>query len=223
MIAINGLRHRTLLIEHLAIPPGITAVIGENGSGKTTLLRVISGIDEPESGTVTVNKIPPRGSEVGYAHEHPDRNLLFSTVADEIASPLRFRNLPCDATERCTRELAEVMGIAHLLDRPVQDLSGGEKAVVGIAAALVHHPALLILDEYDSHLDPGWCRQIDSILRSCGAEYIVRCTQRMEAAASGDFAVVLENGRVAGAGSPQEVFPRLERTAFYPRSWRKTS
>jgi len=222
MIAISGLRHRALRIGRLAIPPGMTAVIGENGSGKTTLLRIISGIEEPELGTVTVDGISPRRSEVGYAHEHPDRNLLFSTISDEIASPLRFRNLPCDATGDRVQGIAAAAGISHLLDRPVRDLSGGEKAITGITAALVHRPDLLVLDEYDSHLDPGRCRQVDGMLRSCGAAYVVRCTQRMETAASGDFVVFLERGRVAQAGSPEDVFPALEPTVFYPRSWRKT-
>jgi len=223
VIAVSGLRHRALSIGHLAIPPGITAVIGENGSGKTTLLRIIAGIEEPESGTVTVDGISPRWSEVGYVHEHPDRNLLFSTVSDEIASPLRFRNFPCDATERCVQRIAAMTGISPLLDRPARDLSGGEKAVTALAAALVHRPNLLVLDEYDSHLDPVRCRQVDGILRSCGAGYIIRCTQWMETAASADFVIFLERGRVARAGSPEEVFSCLESTVFYPRSWRKTS
>jgi len=221
MIEISALRHRTLRIERLVIPPGFSAVIGENGCGKTTLLRLISGIELPEHGTVTINGVPPRQAEAGYVHEYPDRNLLFPTVADEIASPLRFRHLPCDATGCRVQETAAAMQICHILERPVRDLSGGEKVLTGIAAALVHRPKLLVLDEYDSHLDPARCREIEAMLRSSGAEFFVQCTQRMETAASGDFVIMLHEGRVVHAGLPLEVFPHLEKTPFYPCSWRQ--
>jgi len=223
MIGITGLVHGTLSIENLSIPPGITSVIGENGSGKTTLLRLIAGIDEPEQGSVTIGGISPRMLDAGYVHEFPDRNLLFSTVSDEIASSLRFRDTPCPETRARVTEIAAALQIGHLLCRPARDLSGGEKALTGIAAALVHRPQLLVLDEYDSHLDPALCARIDTVIRTSGANYIVRCTQRMDTAAGGDFVVALEKGRVAHAGTPREVFPRYENTPFFPRSWRGTA
>jgi len=223
MIEITNVRHKVLSIPGLAIPPGTTAIIGENGSGKTTLLRLIAGIDEPEGGSITIDGASPRTQETGYVHEFPDRNLLFSTVFDEIASSPRFRNLPCPQTSERVHASAAMVQVCHLLDRPVRDLSGGEKALAGIAAAIVNRPTLLVLDEFDSHLDRERCRQIDSAVLECGARYIIRCTQHMETAAAAQYVVALERGGPAHSGTPQEVFPHYRSTPFYPASWRKSA
>lgn len=220
MIGISGLRHRSLAIDRLAIGRGVTSVIGRNGSGKTTFLRLLAGIDEPESGTISIGGKKPRETATGWVAEYPDRNLLFSTVSDEIASALRFSHVSCREADERTRTICETMSIIHLADRRIRDLSGGEKALVAVAAALVSHPQLVVLDEFDSHLDPARSRQIMTAIRSCGAEYVVHCTQKMETAAAGDGVVFLERGRVAHAGPPREVFGRLRSTPFCPRLWR---
>jgi energy-coupling factor transport system ATP-binding protein len=220
MIEIDSLSHRTLSIDHLSINPGLTFLIGENGGGKTTLLRLLSGIDEPESGTISIDGQSPRQIDVGWVNEYPDRSLLFSRVRDEIASTLRFRNSPCDDTDNKVQDTGRCMGITHLLDLPVRDLSGGERALAAIAAALVNEPMLLVLDEYDSHLDSGRCRQIDDFIATIQSRYVIRCTQHMETAAHGDQVIAIRNGRVISSGKPAEVFFGLKNTPFYPRSWR---
>ena len=95
MITIENLRYRTLSIEDLRIAPGITSVIGPNGSGKTTLLKLLAGIAVPDAGTILIDGMPPRNAEIGWVNEFPDRNILFGNAFEEIASPLRFRHLPC--------------------------------------------------------------------------------------------------------------------------------
>ncbi|MCU0629377.1 MAG: energy-coupling factor ABC transporter ATP-binding protein [Methanoregulaceae archaeon] len=220
MIEITALSYRALAIDHLTIGEGRTFLIGENGGGKTTLLRLLAGIDEPESGTVRIGGLPPRAVDTGWVNEYPDRNLLFPDVGNEIASPLRFRSTPCSEVTSRVKDISERLAIGYLLDRPVRDLSGGEKVLVAIAAALVHRPVLLLLDEYDSHLDYTSCRQIDGAITGAGSRYIIRCTQQMETAATGDQVILIHNGRVAASGSPPEVFTGRETSPFYPRSWR---
>ncbi|WAC04277.1 MAG: energy-coupling factor ABC transporter ATP-binding protein [Methanoregula sp.] len=222
MIEIDSLSHRTLFIDHLSVHPGLTFLVGGNGGGKTTLLRLLSGIDEPESGTISIDGQSPRKVDVGWVNEYPDRSLLFSRVYDEIASTIQFRNTPCDETGKMVKDICGRMGITNLLDRPVHELSGGERALAAIAAALVNEPVLLVLDEYDSHLDPGRCRQIDDIIGTIQSRYVIRCTQQMETAAKGDQVVAIHDGRIVSAGKPAEVFFSLMNTPFYPRSWRKT-
>jgi len=220
MITIDCFRYRSLAIDTLEIPPGITSVIGRNGSGKSTFLKICAGILEPECGSLLVDGQHPRQVDTGYVNEFPDRNILFSTVKDELASPLRFRFTPCRETDRAVRVCAETLGISRLLDRRMQDLSGGEKVLVAYAAAVITRPRVLVLDECDSHMDAGRCVWLEGALRASGAAYVIRCTQQMETAAAGNHLICLDQGRVLHAGTPAGVFPRLSGTPFYPLSWR---
>ena len=219
MITIDRLRYRTLAIDALGIRPGITTIIGANGSGKTTFLRLCTGIAVPDSGSIMIDGSLPRETEIGWVNEFPDRNILFVKVYDEIASPLRFGHTPCQVTDQLVRTCAESLGIAHLLDRPVRELSGGEKVLVALAAALVRRPKVLVLDECDSHLDANRSEQIDSLVRNAGANYVIRCTQQSDIAAQGDNVLFFDNGRLAGSGTPASVFASLAGTLWYPPSW----
>ena len=220
MITAENLRYRTLAIEDLRIAPGITSVIGKNGSGKTTLLKLLAGIIVPESGTILVDDKPPRNAEIGWVNEFPDRNILFGSTFEEIASPLRFRHLSCTGIEDRVVMCMESVGITHLATRPMQELSGGEKVLVALAAALVFRPQVLVLDEYDSHLDVNRAGAIARIIRKSSTPYVIHCTQDTEAAALGDSVIFLKEGKVSGAGTPEDVFASLSGTAFYPFSWK---
>ena len=114
----------------------------------------------------------------------------------------------------------ETLGIACLCTRSTRELSGGEKVLVALATALVHHPRVLILDECDSHLDADWADSADHVIRKSGVPYIIRCTQDMERAACGDCLIYLENGRVRFSGNPVSVFASLADTSYYPFSWK---
>jgi energy-coupling factor transport system ATP-binding protein len=219
VIRVEGLVHGPLSIPSLEIPDGETAVIGPNGAGKTTLLRILSGTTLPAQGSVRVDGIPPREQVVGWVGEYPDRNFLFDRVRDEIASSLRFRHLPCGETEARVREVAETLGIARLQDRSVMDLSGGEKVLVALAAALASRPRLLLVDEVDSHLDPDTALLADAALRRAGCPSVIRVTARMESALSAPHLVFLQGGRVLHQGPPDRVFSALEGTAFLPPLW----
>ncbi|HSQ94384.1 MAG TPA: energy-coupling factor ABC transporter ATP-binding protein [Methanoregula sp.] len=220
MIAIEKLRYRTLAIENLRIPPGIISVIGENGSGKTTLLKLLAGIAVPEAGTILIDGTPPRNAEIGWVNEFPDRNILLGSAGEEVASPLRFRHVPCAEIEDRTESVMNFMGLTEIRNRPMRELSGGEKVLVALAAALVFRPQVLVLDEYDSHLDANRAGAIGRIIRKSGTPYVIHCTQDMDAAASGDFVIVLEGGTIRCAGTPDDAFASLTGSVFYPFSWR---
>ncbi len=220
MIQITDLRHRLLDIPALTIGEGCTAVIGPNGSGKTTLLELCAGMEAPEAGSIAIGGRRPSEVRIGWVGEFPDRTMLFSRTFDEIASSLRFRHRPCHEVEACVRRTAETLGIAHLLSAPVRTLSGGEKTLVALAAALADRPEVLVLDEVDSHLDVATCRRVHRTLQDCGVACILWCTQDMDAAATADRVLFLENGAVRHCGAPDEVFALLQETCFYPPIWR---
>jgi energy-coupling factor transport system ATP-binding protein len=220
MITLNALRYRNLAIDALTVGPGITTIIGPNGSGKTTFLRICAGIALPRHGTVSIDDAAPRETEIGWVNEFPDRNILFARVNDEIASTLRFRHdTSCDTIDDEVKACAASMHITHLLNREVRELSGGEKILVALAAALVHRPKVLLLDEYDSHLDGLLAAKVDQVIRASGTRYVIRCTQQMNTAAESDHLLFFDSGRVTHAGTPHHVFPFLKGTAFYPVSW----
>ena len=220
MIILDKIRYRTLVIENLQIAPGITSVIGQNGSGKTTLLKLLAGIAVPESGTILVDGVPPRNIETGWVNEFPDRNILFGSTNEEIASPLRFRHVCCTGIDGRVESVMESVGIRQLMGRAMQEISGGEKVLVALAAALVFRPQVLVLDEYDSHLDARRAAEIAQVIRKSATPYVIHCTQDMEAAASGDAVIFLKGGNVRCTGAPGEVFASLAGTAYYPLSWK---
>lgn len=223
MIRITDLRHKLLDIPDLSLVARHIAVIGPNGSGKTTLLSVCAGLEEPKRGRVQILGKPPSAAKIGWVGEFPDRTLLFSRVYDEIASTPRFRHYPCTRADELVRAAAEAVGIVHLLDKKVSALSGGEKALVGLAAAVVDNPEGLILDEADSHLDAGTAKRVHRIVRESPAAHVLWCTQSMDAAAEADFILFMDGGRVRHHGTPDEVFSALEGTCFYPTIWRLRS
>ena len=220
MIRIENISYRTLAIESLTIGTGVTSIIGANGSGKTTLLKLCAGIFLPDTGTILIEGTEPRRSEIGWVNEFPDCNFLFELVADEIASSLRFRHCPLEEITQRMDEILTVFGIARLSDRPVRELSGGEKILVALAAAMIQNPRVLILDECDSHMDARCMQSTDGIIRNSKIPFIIRSTQDMETASLSDHVIFLENGRVRFSGTPDRVFSALEESPFYPLAWK---
>jgi energy-coupling factor transport system ATP-binding protein len=216
MIRITGLSHRALHVPDLALPAGRVALIGPNGGGKTAFLRLVAGIDLPEKGEILVDGLPPRRMEVGWVGENPEETLLFTRVADEIASALRFRHDPCPAVDDRIRAVAGELGILPLLGRETGSLSTGERVKVALAAALAADPGLLVLDEADSHLDGESAAAVEALVRGSSAPHVLQATQRMDLAARADLLLYLEGGRVVHAGSPAAIFAALTGTAFAP-------
>ncbi|WP_456423654.1 ATP-binding cassette domain-containing protein, partial [Thermococcus sp.] len=132
-------------------------ILGPSGAGKTVLLEIIAGIIEPDRGSVHLNgrdvtDLPPEKRGLAYI---PQNYALFPnmSVFDNIAFGLKVRKLPKAEIERKVREIAEVLGISHLLHRKPGTLSGGESQRVAIARALVIEPPLILLDEPFANLD----------------------------------------------------------------------
>ncbi len=220
MIRIRGLRHGILDIPTCEVPLGYIAVTGSNGSGKTTLLRLLAGIDEPAWGSIRIGEGSPGGIVTGWVQEYPGRNALFLSVYEELASPLRFRHLPCDELSGRVIEIAEKMGISHLLDRDLATLSGGEQVLVALATAMISEPEILVLDECDSHLDSRTTETLQERLLDLRVRCLVQCTLDMDLAATADWVILLSSGSIRATGTPEEVFFNREQSCWYPPRWR---
>ncbi|MCQ6270107.1 ATP-binding cassette domain-containing protein [Pseudarthrobacter sp. R1] len=143
----------------------VTVITGPTGSGKSTILRGIAGllshVDGGEvSGTVSVAgahraTTPPRDTArtVGVVLQNPRTAFASTRVRDEIALALELRGIPSASTKARVLEVAERVGVTDLLDRNLSTLSAGEATLVAIAAAVVDHPALLLVDEPLADLD----------------------------------------------------------------------
>ena len=147
----------------LRVRPGECVWLGgPSGAGKTTLLRAIAGV-LPEAGRQD-GQIRVEGERPALLFQNIETQLLCTTVADEVAFGLELRDIPRPDRDRRVRAALEALGLAAFLQRPVGDLSAGEKQRVVLAALLALEPSLLLLDEPSSQLDaPGRRRLVDCL------------------------------------------------------------
>ena len=152
------------------IPAGsYAALMGQTGCGKSTILECISGLRQIQAGTICVGgrdvtKLPAAARGIGYV---PQDHALFPTmtVRRHLQFPLEIRNWPPQKRDQRASELAELLGIAPLLDRYPKGLSGGEGQRVALGRALSFEPAVLLLDEPLSAVDENTREQMYEHLR----------------------------------------------------------
>ena len=186
----------------------ITGIFGPSGAGKTTLLELIAGVRRPRGGEIALDgetlddaatHVAARHRRLGYV---PQENALFPhmTVAQNIAFAARGADL---------RHVADVLEIAHLLDRGVGALSGGEQKRVALARAIVTAPRLLLLDEplagLDRPLHGRITEYLERIRDDFGVPMLYVTHDRAEMARIAEEIVVLEEGRVVAQGATAEV------------------
>ncbi len=149
------------------------ALVGANGAGKSTLLLQFNGCLLPEAGRVRIGEMPVTKKTlkhvrrtVGLIFQDPDDQLFMPLVYDDVAfGPLNLGLSPEEVDKQVMQALAAV-GAVHLKDRPPYHLSGGEKRAVAIAAVLSLSPAILVMDEPSSNLDPKTRRQLIELLEN---------------------------------------------------------
>ena len=198
----------------LDVPQGAYAVLmGASGSGKTTLLELLCGLRFPQSGKVIIGDrdmthAVPAAREVGYV---PQDGALFKTmtIRDQLAFALEIRRRPEDEIAARVREVAEMLDIAHLLDRFPAGLSGGERQRTALGRALSFRPKVLLLDEPLSALDDDTRERIMKLLgqvqQHTGVTTLHVTHNRQEAEALGTMGMKIENGAVVSLdlGAPR--------------------
>ena len=191
------------------IGEGITGLLGSNGAGKSTSLKLFLGLLEPDSGSVEVLGHDPRVSpeyrtRVGYAPEHDCLPRQVS-AAEFLAYLARISGLPATAARLRASDVLRHVGLFEERYRPMGTYSTGMKQRVKLAQALVHDPAVALLDEPTAGLDPLGRRAMLELIRRVGAEFgisIVISTHLMgDVERACDSVVVLDAGRLLRTGA----------------------
>jgi ABC-2 type transport system ATP-binding protein len=187
----------------------VTGLLGPSGSGKTTLLRAIVGVQRVAGGEVRVLGEPAGAaglrSRIGYMTQAP------SVYGDlTVAENLRYFARVLGAAPRRVAAAVDGVGLGGYEERPVVRLSGGERARVSLAAALLHEPELLVLDEPTVGLDPLLRRELwrtFNELAAAGTTLLVS-SHVMDEADRCDDLVLLRGGAVLAAGTPTSLRAR---------------
>jgi ABC-2 type transport system ATP-binding protein len=193
---------RTALADvSFELAPGeLVAIIGPNGAGKTTLLSILAGIQPPSSGAVTSTS-----AQVGWVPQHP---AIYSklSVAENLRLFARLEKTP-DPERAVARMLAET-GLADRADDEIGQLSGGNRQRVNIAIGLLSEPAVLLLDEPSSSLDPVQRERLWSFiggLAGRGTTVVYSTHNVAEAERYADRVLVLVDGELLFTGTPAEL------------------
>jgi cobalt/nickel transport system ATP-binding protein len=189
------------------------AVVGENGAGKSTLLLHLNGTFAGESGDVVVNGTRVDRSTfkavrrmVGVVFQDPDDQLFMPVVGDDVAfGPVNLGLSPEEVERRVVEALSKV-GALGLRDRHPHRLSAGEKRAVAIASVLSMNPAVLVMDEPTSSLDPRGRRTLIGLLKTFTHTKIVATHDLDFVLDLCERTIVLHRGRVLADGSTAEIF-----------------
>ena len=154
----------------------IVGFLGPNGAGKTTLMKIITSILKQDSGDITINGYDTQKNEIstkrqiGYLAENNPlyKDMLVTEYLDFIASLYEIEN-----KKDKVKEIIKKTGLESEIKKKIEELSKGYKQRVGIAAALVHDPNVLILDEPTTGLDPNQLIEIRKLIQEIGQEKIV--------------------------------------------------
>ena len=199
------------------VPKGsLTALLGPSGSGKSTLLRAIAGLDQPDTGSITINGrdvtgVPPQKRGIGFVFQHYAA-FKHMTVRDNVAFGLKIRKRPKDEVKAKVDELLEVVGLAGFQTRYPAQLSGGQRQRMALARALAVDPKVLLLDEPFGALDAKVREDLRAWLRRLHDEVQVTTVlvthDQQEALDVADRIAVLNKSRIEQIGSPADLYDR---------------
>ncbi|SFC04234.1 energy-coupling factor transport system ATP-binding protein [Alkalibacterium subtropicum] len=192
------------------------AIIGPNGSGKSTLAKTINGLIEPDSGEVEVGGLMLNEKNVwsiremvGMVFQNPDNQFVGSTVQDDVAFGLENLGIPRDEMIERVRNALEKVNMLEFAEREPARLSGGQKQRVAIAGIVALRPAIMILDEATSMLDPQGREEVLRTVKEVKEEEnlsVLSITHDIDEAAAATRILVMRDGQMIQEGSPETIF-----------------
>lgn len=194
------------------------SIVGHNGSGKSTTVRLIDGLLEAESGEIVIDgqrlteeNVWNIRRQIGMVFQNPDNQFVGATVEDDVAFGLENQGLSRQEMKKRVEEALALVGMLEFKKREPARLSGGQKQRVAIAGVVALRPAILILDEATSMLDPEGSRELIDTVKGIRKDYdmtVISITHDLEEVAMSDRVLVMKKGEIESTSSPRELFSR---------------
>ncbi|HGQ3667940.1 TPA: energy-coupling factor ABC transporter ATP-binding protein [Streptococcus pneumoniae] len=194
------------------------SIVGHNGSGKSTTVRLIDGLLEAESGEIVIDgqrlteeNVWNIRRQIGMVFQNPDNQFVGATVEDDVAFGLENQGLSRQEMKKRVEEALALVGMLDFKNREPARLSGGQKQRVAIAGVVALRPAILILDEATSMLDPEGRRELIGTVKGIRKDYdmtVISITHDLEEVAMSDRVLVMKKGEIESTSSPRELFSR---------------
>lgn len=194
------------------------SIVGHNGSGKSTTVRLIDGLLEAESGEIVIDgqrlteeNIWSIRRQIGMVFQNPDNQFVGATVEDDVAFGLENQGLSRQEMKKRVEEALDLVGMLDFKKREPARLSGGQKQRVAIAGVVALRPAILILDEATSMLDPEGRRELIETVKGIRKDYdmtVISITHDLEEVSMSDRILVMKKGEIESTSSPRELFSR---------------
>ena len=194
------------------------SIVGHNGSGKSTTVRLIDGLLEAESGEIVIDgqrlieeNVWNIRRQIGMVFQNPDNQFVGATVEDDVAFGLENQGLSRQEMKKRVEEALDLVGMLDFKKREPARLSGGQKQRVAIAGVVALRPAILILDEATSMLDPEGRRELIETVKGIRKDYdmtVISITHDLEEVAMSDRVLVMKRGEIESTSSPRELFSR---------------
>ena len=194
------------------------SIVGHNGSGKSTTVRLIDGLLEAESGEIVIDgqrlteeNVWNIRRQIGMVFQNPDNQFVGATVEDDVAFGLENQGLSRQEMKKRVEEALALVGMLDFKKREPARLSGGQKQRVAIAGVVALRPAILILDEATSMLDPEGRRELIETVKGIRKDYdmtVISITHDLEEVAMSDRVLIMKKGEIESTSSPRELFSR---------------
>ncbi len=195
------------------------SIIGRNGSGKSTLSKLFNALLLPDTGKVIVDGLDSTDKSalfeirkrVGVVFQNPDNGIIASIVEDDVAFGPENLGYPREDIKNRIDYALKAVGMEKYRNSSPMHLSGGQKQRVAIAGVLALKPKILVLDESTAMLDPQGRKEVLKVVEDLNKNHgvtVISITHYMDEVLSSDKVIVLDDGRIALSGTPQEIFEK---------------